>query len=129
MNETLLLIIAVSLLVLLFCNRWAHRSWGSAIAATIIAPIALLPIGSASFLLLEENLRNWSSTLSETADWSIPMDGTVFVAALLTGLMLLAGVVLYTLDQRNLTRRRPSSRDEENFRFPAALSLGKGEAR
>jgi len=129
MNETLLLVIAVSLLVLLACNRWAHRSWGSAIAATIIAPVALLPIGSASFLLLEENLRNWSSTLSESADWSIPMDGTVFIAALLTGLMLLAGVVLYTLDQRNLTRRRPSSRDEESFRFPAALSLEKGEAR
>ena len=129
MNETQLLIIAVFLLVLLLCNRWAHRSWGSAVAATLVAPVALLPIGSATFLLVEESTRDWVAALAGSADWSIPMDAPIFVAAAFTGAMLLVGVAFYTLDQRELTKGRPTSRDKENFRFPTSLSLEKGEAR
>ena len=103
MNDGILGWILLASLALFFPLLWAHRSVGTALLATVFAPLVLIPMGFVSYMAFGLVLRAINAILAEIGSGF--STGTLSaVAAPLSAALFLVLFFLYCRDQRGLSK-------------------------
>lgn len=96
-------------LVLLLWLRWVHRGWGRALMAALFAPVLVAPLAAVGFLAATFVIRllTW---IPARAGFEVSPEAVQGAAGILTSLLLLAGAIHYTREQRHLSSIEGGSR-------------------
>lgn len=81
---------------LLLAMRWAHRSWGKALLATLFAPLVLVPVGFLVWMLVGLVFRGIADLLG------IAAAQVELSSAVVAGLLVVCGLLRYCHEQRKL---------------------------